>query len=443
MPEPLTLAIVGCGQRGKSYAEYALQNPRDCKVVAIAEPRPGAQRYFTDRHHIDPSLVFTTWQDLHAASAETITTVGRRLADAVIIAVQDQMHPEVTLAFAEQGYHILCEKPMAITPQGCILMERAVKKANIIFGMGHVLRYTKYFQAISEIIQNKSLGELVNINHVEPVGHFHFAHSYVRGNWNTEEASSFALMTKCCHDIDLICHFFSSTTPSRVSSFGSLTHFRRSKKPREAGDVKRCLECPLQYDGGCPYSATTIYLDSLKSGNRSWPVSVLVDDIPDIENITEALKTGPYGVCVYESPNDVCDHQVVNFEFANGTTASLTMVAFSSAICERQTRMHFSHGEIIGDMNTFTVKDFRTGVLREHSFPHAGGHGGGDIGLMETFVKAVKERNQELLGTSIDEVVKTHMTVFAAEASRKEGRVIDCAEYEKAVKEDFEKNKLV
>lgn len=121
----------------QSYAEYALQNPRDCKVVAIAEPRPGAQRYFTDRHHIDPSLVFTTWQDLHAASAETITTVGRRLADAVIIAVQDQMHPEVTLAFAEQGYHILCEKPMAITPQGCILMERAVKKANIIFGMGH------------------------------------------------------------------------------------------------------------------------------------------------------------------------------------------------------------------------------------------------------------------------------------------------------------------
>lgn len=168
-----------------------------------------------------------------------------------------------------------------------------------------------------------------------------------------------------------------------------------------------------------------------------------MDDIPDIENITEALKTGPYGVCVYESPNDVCDHQVVNFEFANGTTASLTMVAFSSAICERQTRMHFSHGEIIGDMNTFTVTDFRTGVLKEHSFPHAGGHGGGDIGLMETFVKAVKERNQELLGTSIDEVVKTHMTVFAAEASRKEGRVIDCAEYEKAVKEDFEKNKLV
>lgn len=105
--------------------------------MAIAEPRPKTQRHFADLHKIDQSLVFTTWRDLLAASADTIATVGKRLADAVIIAVQDQMHPEVTLAFAEQGYHILCEKPMAITPHGCLLMERAVKKANIIFGMGH------------------------------------------------------------------------------------------------------------------------------------------------------------------------------------------------------------------------------------------------------------------------------------------------------------------
>jgi predicted dehydrogenase len=142
---------------------------------------------------------------------------------------------------------------------------------------------------------------------------------------------------------------------------------------------------------------------------------------------------------VYESPNDVCDHQVVNLEFANGTTASFTMVAFSSAICERQTRMHFTHGEIIGDMNTFTVNNFRTDISGKHSFSHLGGHGGGDLGSIGAFVKAVKEGKQDLLGTTIDEVVKSHMTVFAAEASRKEGRVIDCAEFEKAVREDFER----
>lgn len=81
--------------------------------------------------------MFNTWQELHVASAETIKTVGKRLADAVVVAVQDHMHVEVVLAFAEQGYHILCEKPMATSIDECMKIEAAVKKAGIIFGMGH------------------------------------------------------------------------------------------------------------------------------------------------------------------------------------------------------------------------------------------------------------------------------------------------------------------
>lgn len=142
---------------------------------------------------------------------------------------------------------------------------------------------------------------------------------------------------------------------------------------------------------------------------------------------------------MYESPNDVCDQQVVNIEFTNGATASFTMVAYTSLICERQVRLHFSHGEIVGNMNTFTVTDFRTGATKEHAFEIMGGHGGGDLGLIETFVEAVKQGKQEVLGTDVDEVVKSHMTVFAAEASRKEGRVIDCAEFERNAREKFDK----
>ena len=82
-------------------------------------------------------MTFNSWQDLHAASAETIKAIGKRLADAVLIAVQDHLHVEVALAFAEQGYHILCEKPMATSLRDCIMIEEAIKKAGIIFGMGH------------------------------------------------------------------------------------------------------------------------------------------------------------------------------------------------------------------------------------------------------------------------------------------------------------------
>lgn len=61
-----------------------------------------------------------------------------------------------------------------------------------------VMRYSPYSREITDIVRSRSLGDLVNIVQIEPVGYYHFAHSYVRGNWASEKQSSFSLMTKCC-----------------------------------------------------------------------------------------------------------------------------------------------------------------------------------------------------------------------------------------------------
>jgi predicted dehydrogenase len=106
-------------------------------VVAIAEPRPQTRALFAHRYGVDDSLVFETWEQFHKASAESIQTIGKRLADTVIIAVHDRMHAELVVAFAAQGYDILCEKPMATSIEHCLQIEAAVKKAGIVFGMGH------------------------------------------------------------------------------------------------------------------------------------------------------------------------------------------------------------------------------------------------------------------------------------------------------------------
>lgn len=433
MAEPITLAIVGCGQRGKGYAWFAHKEPTKCRVVAIAEPRSETRTHFASQYGVDGKLAFESWEQFHKASAETIQTLGKRLADAVVIAVQDHMHAELVVAFAAQGYDILCEKPMATSIEHCLQIEAAVKKAGIIFGMGHVLRYSQYSRAITDVVRSGQLGQLVNAQHIEPVGHWHFAHSYVRGNWSKEAESSFSLMTKSCHDIDILCHWLSPDTPVHVSSFGGLQHFRKPNKPAEAGDATRCLDC--NYEAQCPYSAKKIYLDRVASGCTDWPVSPLVDGVPDIENVTKAIQDGPYGKCVYECDNDVCDHQVVNIQYASGATVSFTMVAYTKLLCERQTRLHFTHGEIVGDMTTFTVTDFRTGQTTVHRPPHeGGGHGGGDFGLMRAFIEAVRTRRQEFLGTDVTEVLKSHLTVFAAEHSRKTKSVVDCVEFENAAR---------
>lgn len=99
--EPITLLVIGCGQRGnvrisssevflnlscsacQAYGKYALKSDA-CKVVAIAEPRPRTRQLYAEKHCVDKTLVFDTWMDLHAASSDTIKTVGKRLADAVV-----------------------------------------------------------------------------------------------------------------------------------------------------------------------------------------------------------------------------------------------------------------------------------------------------------------------------------------------------------------------
>lgn len=112
------------------------------------------------------------------------------------------------------------------------------------------------------------------------------------------------ILTLFHSDIDLLYHFFSPATPTRFSSFGSLTHFKKSQKPAEAGAATRCLDCAAEPT--CPYSAKRIYLN----GNTGWPVRAIVDGTVTREKVLHELEDGPYGLCVYESPNDVCDHQV-------------------------------------------------------------------------------------------------------------------------------------
>lgn len=104
----------------------------------------------------------------------------------------------------------------------------------------------------------------------------------------------------------------------------------------------------------------------------------------------------------------------------------------------RQTRIHFTHGEIVGDMSRFTVTDFRNNTSKtHHPLDEGGGHGGGDLGLIRAFVEAVRSGRQEVLGTDVTEVLKSHLTVFAAEHSRREGIVVDCAEFERLARESL------
>ncbi|KAI5299400.1 hypothetical protein KEM56_003277 [Ascosphaera pollenicola] len=444
--KPVTIVVVGAGQRGQTYAQYALDHPKLAKVIAVVEPRPHRRTVFSRDHSIPGELQFTEWKSLKARG---------KIADAVIIAMLDDLHAEAVADFSELGYHILCEKPMATSVTDCVQMFRNVTEVREqrIFGIGHGT-YAPYKLAVKEIIDSGALGEIINIQHIEPVGNRHFSHSYVRGNWHKESTSSFSLMTKCCHDIDVLSFYLNNLKPVKVQSFGSLAHFRKSRKPLEAGDAVECLDCP--YEANCVWSAKKIYLEPLgKKGEEQWARHFVESEILDIEDVTQALRQTQYGRCVYECPNDVVDHQIVNIEYDGGVTASMTMVAFTEAECNRGTRIHGTKGELTGDMNTFVsssteqngqmdtngksqdVFDFLTRKKTHYALPSEGGyHGGGDTGLARAFVKAVSDRNQAALAVIPEEVLDSHLLVFAAEHARRTGTIVEFSEFkEKSLQE--------
>ena len=81
------------------------------------------------------------------------------------------------------GYHILLEKPMAPTAKECRRIISAVKRHRVLFAVCHVLRYTAYTRKLKALVESGVIGDVVNIQHLEPVGYWHQAHSFVRGDW--------------------------------------------------------------------------------------------------------------------------------------------------------------------------------------------------------------------------------------------------------------------
>jgi predicted dehydrogenase len=410
----IKMIVAGAGDRGVAHARSAARlSEGNVEIVGVAEPREHHRNQMVEEFGIPPQNAFTDWRDM--AEREIF-------ADAVVIATQDAMHTEPAEAFAAKGYHILLEKPMAPTPEECRRITTAVTENDCIFAVGHVLRYTPYTQKLKEIVDSGALGEIVTMDRVEALGYWHQAHSYVRGNWRNEAESSFILMAKACHDIDWM-HYIMGARCTAVSSFGSLQHFRPECQPEGAAD--RCMECSVE--STCPYSAKRIYFSRLRKGETDWPLNVVVPN-PTEERLTEALKTGPYGRCVYTCDNDVVDHQVVNMQFDTGATASFTLTGCSTA-GHRQTRIFGTRGELIGNGSIIKVFDFLTETWTEHDTNAAdssilGGHGGGDGGLMLAFIDAIQNNDPTRILSGPQETLDSHLMVFAAEQARREGRVV-------------------
>ena len=464
---PLRLLVIGAGSRGNSYAK-AVGTLDNAIIASIAEPiqfkrHSFGKKYIWPGGHPQEGQYFETWQDFvrYEKDRRQKCELGEQSlpgVDGAFICTPDTTHVEIVESLATFGLHVMCEKPLATSLKDCQRIYQSLKRAEeagtkAVFSVGHVLRYSPHNMLLKRLIENGAIGDILSIEHTEPVGFWHFAHSYVRcgrdslrdvcanvctrGNWRSESATAPSLLTKSGHDIDLILWIMgiafggSPRLPSWLTSNGSLAYFRRSRKPREAEEATNCLSC--NFEEQCIYSAKRIYVDHhlLEKEKLGWPVDIVEPEIEECWNTLgkaaakdrlmarlaedydettppQIVQKRPwFGRCVYESDNDVCDDQMVLLEWDEtnletptaqrnierghaAKIASFHMVAFTEKQCERRGRIYGTGGEIEYDGMTIRVHDFATQKTQEHHpLQEGGGHGGGDYGLTRQFVRAI------------------------------------------------------
>ena len=406
LAKPVTVMIIGAGGRGRTYARYAEKFPQSMKVVGVADLNPHRRKEMAKKHNIPAENQFGHFNEALSKP---------KLADAVVIATPDNLHYEPCMKALALGYDVLLEKPVAPTEKECRAILKQAHKYNRIVAVCHVLRYAPYFVALKQVLESGAIGDIVNIQHFEPIRYAHMAHSYVRGNWPLSTKTTPIILAKSCHDLDIL-RWLIDKPCETIAAEGSLHLFRPENAPK--GAPERCTDgCP--HEAECPYSAIDIY------ERRKQHLGAF--DLPrkDPALIREKLKTTNYGRCVFRCNNDQCDHYVAILKFKDGVTASFTMDAFTPW-GGRRTRIMGTKGFIEGDMKTFTFYDFRSGhksvwdqKVSEVAEYKGSGHGGGDHLLVRDFVRAVSAQDEKLLSSTIDVSIESHVMGFMAEKSRK------------------------
>ena len=418
----IKMILIGAGDRGTTYADLGAESCPEFELVGVADPDPVRRNYIKEKFHLPEGACYERWEDLLAQP---------RMADAAIIATQDQMHFAPAMKAISLGYHLLLEKPAAPTAEQCLQIAVAAKEKGVEVVVCHVLRFTPFFRLLKQLIDDGKIGKIINIVHVECVGNVHQSHSFVRGNWHKTADSAPMILAKSCHDLDIL-QWLLGEKCTRVQSFGSLSYFRRENMPEGAPEY--CVQgCPA--GDTCPYNARKIY------EQRTFPPFVQTatrKHQPTDEDIQKAITETNYGKCVFRCDNDVVDHQVVNLEYEDGATVSFTMSAFNRG--GRKIRIMGTKGEINAEMSWDHVDlfDFETRTVSQIKIADAipdetinSGHGGGDRGIIRTFCAYLTGNYHGNTITDIGTSVENHLVAFAAEEARLCGKVISMADFTK------------
>lgn len=189
------LLIIGAGARGNAYARAIIEST-NASIVAVAEPirhrrEALGKLYIWGSRSADESQSFSDWTDFvrYEQVRRTKEKTGASTppgVEGVLICTLDETHAEIIVGLSPLNLHMMSEKPLATTLEDCLRISRSLQPppgrgSDRIFSIGHVLRYSPHNILLRKLLLEENvIGEVMSMEHTEPVGWWHFSHSYVR-----------------------------------------------------------------------------------------------------------------------------------------------------------------------------------------------------------------------------------------------------------------------
>ena len=402
--EKVKLAIIGTGLRGAyTYAPLIAKYKDKCEIVAFVENKKGRRDLFLEKYPVDKDMVFDNLNDFIAHD---------KLADAVIISHYDLLHYDTAQVLLVKGYDVLVETPVANSLDGLVhLKEYSLKNKDRLFMVAYNNRYSSFYTKLKEIVDDKKLGDLINISYNVDIGYQNFVHNYVRGNWRITSDTATIMLTNSCQDIDMMINL-SKGKCQKVSCFSDLRIFNwENFNTKMSENCFRCSE-----EESCPFSAKKIYLQEDKFINNSVHIN------PTKDNLEAILKQGPYGKCVFYCDNDVCDNLTSIFKFDNKVTSNFNINAFTKE-SDKKIRLFFKEGEVEASFKQKEIK-IKSFLNTDEKIIKIDQENT-DEKIFLDFIDRVKNKNYKSCISDVGSVIESHVATFAAEFANVSETVVD------------------
>ena len=194
--QKLRWGLIGCGDIAGKRVAPALRDLPECEFVAVARDRSELAQSFADR--FGARKWFGDWRELMLAND----------IDAVYIATPVHLHAEQTIAAAEAGKHILCEKPMALNVKECERMIAACRNHQVKLGVAYYRRFYPAVARIKGIIRSGEIGRPA-ITQINAFERFNPNPGHAR-HWLVEKGKSGGgpMFDFGCHRIEILLNIF-------------------------------------------------------------------------------------------------------------------------------------------------------------------------------------------------------------------------------------------